>query len=70
MFPIEIAPGPIEIAPGWYQAYWYGERPRPKRRRLGHGLARFAVLAVLLAGSGMALSHFHARTDTTGAHHG
>jgi hypothetical protein len=59
---------PFENAPGWYEAYWYGNRAHPKRMRPAHGLARFAVLIVLLAGSGMALSHFHARPDAFGAH--
>ena len=47
------------VDPGWYERYWLSERPRPKRRSLPRSLARFAVLAGLLAGSGLALSQFH-----------
>jgi hypothetical protein len=61
-------PNEFEVDPGWYDAYWYSDRPRPKRRTFAGSLARFAVLAVLLAGSGVALSYFEARSDASGAH--
>ncbi len=50
------------VDPGWYEEYWYSNRPRPKRRRLSSSFARFAVLVGLLLGSGLALKHFHSGT--------
>jgi hypothetical protein len=63
MFPFEY-----EVDPGWYDAYWFNDRRRLKHRPFAGSLARFAVLAVLLAGSGVALSYFEARNDASGAH--
>jgi hypothetical protein len=57
----------IEFNPGWYEAYWYNDRPRPKRRSFPGSLARFMALVMLLAGSGVALSHFHGRSDAGNA---
>jgi len=51
---------PFGVDPRWYEIYWYTDRPRPNRRSLSGSLARFAVLAVLLTGSGFVLGHFHA----------
>jgi hypothetical protein len=59
---------PIEVHPGWYDAYWYSERQRPRRRSLAERLARFTVLIVLLAGGGVALGHSQAHRDVSGAH--
>jgi hypothetical protein len=50
---------PLVVNPGWYDAYWFSDRPQPERRSLSGSLARFAVLVVLLAGSGLVLEHFH-----------
>ncbi len=46
--------------------YWYSDRLRPKRGSQRGALARFAVLVVLLAGSGVALSYFEARSGAGG----
>jgi hypothetical protein len=59
---------PFDVSPGWYATYWDNDPARPKRRSVGDSLARFAVLAVLLAGSGLALSHFHTQSDPIGTH--
>jgi hypothetical protein len=59
---------PFEINPGWYDTYWYSDRPRPKHRSFPGSVARFAMLVMLLAGSGVALSHLHGRSDASGAH--
>ena len=56
---------PFEVDPGWYENYWLSERPRPRRRSFSGSLARFAVLAGLLAGSGLALSHFQHPSDVS-----
>jgi hypothetical protein len=58
----------FEVGPGGYDSFWCNARPRPKRRLLGAGLARFGVLVVLLAGSGLALSYFQAQGGAFGAH--
>ena len=58
---------PNKVHPGWYDAYWYGERPRPRRRSFAGSLARFGVLIVLLAGGGVALSQLQAHKDASGA---
>jgi hypothetical protein len=57
---------PFEVDPGWYEAYWLTDRPRGKRRSLPGRLAGLAVFAVLLAGSGLVLHHFHAQSDASG----
>jgi hypothetical protein len=54
------------VDPGWYEAYWYGDRLRSERRSLSGNLARLAVLVVLLAGSGLVLDHFHDQQPTSG----
>jgi hypothetical protein len=58
---------PHDVDPGWYDAYWWTDRPRKKRRSLAGSLARFAVLIVLLAGGGMALSYFHVHSAASAA---
>jgi hypothetical protein len=50
---------PFEVDPGWYEKYWYSEQPEPKRRAFPDSLAPLAVLAVLLAGGGVVLTHVH-----------
>jgi hypothetical protein len=57
---------PVQVDPGWYDKYWLSEVPKPKRRPFGRHLARFAVLAALLAGGGVVLSEFHADHDGSG----
>jgi len=54
---------PFKIDHGWFDAYWYSDRPRPRRRSVPNSLARFAVVVVLLAGSGFALSHLQGHRD-------
>jgi hypothetical protein len=57
---------PVEVDPAWYDKYWYSNRPRRQRRYLSGAMARFAVLVVLLAGSGVALSYFEAQSSAVG----
>jgi hypothetical protein len=57
---------PFEVDPKWYENYWYSERPRPKRRTAARSLARLGVLVVLLAGSGVVLSHYHVHGPADG----
>lgn len=47
------------VDPGWYEDYWYSNRPRVKRRSFSRSLTRFAVLVVLLVGGGLVAKHFH-----------
>lgn len=47
---------PFNPDPGWFERYWYANRPEPKRRSFSRSLTRFAVLVALLAGSGFVLS--------------
>ena len=57
---------PFEVDPGWYGNYWYSDRPRPQQRRAFSGnVARFAVLVLLLAGSGVVLSHVHDKANAS-----
>jgi len=39
---------PFEINPGWYDTYWYSERPHRQPNVYSRGFARFAAIAVLL----------------------
>jgi hypothetical protein len=55
---------PFEIDPGWYDRYWYSDRPQPKRRSFSGSAVRFAVLVLLLGGSGLALSNYHVQSGT------
>jgi hypothetical protein len=56
---------PFEVSPGWYDSYWYSDRPRPKRRSFSANFARFAVLIALLTGSGLALSNLQVQRDVS-----
>ena len=47
---------PLKVDPGWYGDHWYSARPRKQRKVLSASLGRFAVLVLLLAGSGAVLS--------------
>lgn len=51
------------VDPGWYEKYWFSEPPQPRRSSLPRKLARFAVVVAVLAGGGVALSHFSANHD-------
>ncbi len=51
------------VDPGWYEDYWYSNRPRPKRRPFSRSIARFALLVGLLVGGSLALKHFHSGTS-------
>jgi hypothetical protein len=57
---------PIDVDPGWYDKYWLSDPPKPKRRPFDRPLARFAVVAALLAGGGVVLSEFHVDHDGSG----
>ena len=57
---------PIDVDPGWYDKYWLSDPPKPKRRPFNRPLARFAVVAALLAGGGVVLSEFHVDHDGSG----
>jgi hypothetical protein len=54
---------PFNPDPGWFERYWYADRPESKRRSLSRSLARFSVLVALLAGSGLVLSSHHFQKD-------
>jgi hypothetical protein len=49
----------IHVDPGWYEAYWFTERPRPRRRTAAIAVTRFAVVAAVLCGSAALVEHFH-----------
>ena len=51
----------IYVDPSWYQAYWFSERPRPRRRSAAFAATRFAVVAALLCGSAALIEHFHGK---------
>ncbi len=57
---------PFAVDPGWYENYWLRDQPRPQPRLLNRRLGRFAVLVVLLTGSGFVLSQYHAHNRMTG----
>jgi hypothetical protein len=57
---------PLKVDPGWYGDHWYSARPRKQRKVLSASLGRFAVLGLLLAGSGVVLSHVNDQSDTSG----
>jgi hypothetical protein len=48
---------PFEVAPEWFDNYWYSDRPLSGLKSFSRSVARLAVLIVLLTSSGMALSH-------------
>ena len=54
-----MVPPPFNVDPEWYENYWFGARPRPKRRTFGRSMMRFTVLVALVAGGGVLLSQFH-----------
>jgi hypothetical protein len=56
---------PFGPDPGWYENYWYGDRPQPRRRPFSASFARFAVLVALLAAGGAMLSKHHAYDDVS-----
>jgi hypothetical protein len=58
---------PHQVDPGWYDAYWWTDRPCPKRRSLTGSLVRFAALVFLLAGGGVVLSYFEAQSAPSSA---
>lgn len=41
---------PHQVDPGWYDAYWWTDRPCPKRRSLTGSLVRFAALVFSAGG--------------------
>ena len=54
-----MLPLPPQLNPNWYEDYWYGERPRRKRRVLRRSWTRFGVLFALLAGGSLLLGQFY-----------
>ena len=57
---------PFKSTPAGMTSTGSANAPKPKRRPFGRHLARFAVLAALLAGGGVVLSEFHADHDGSG----
>jgi hypothetical protein len=49
---------PLEVKESWFKDYWYGNRPRAKRRSLGKRLTGVAICIMLALGSAITLSHF------------
>lgn len=56
---------PFEPDPGWFERYWYADRPEPKHRPFFRNLARYAVLAALLAGGALAVSNHYVQSDVS-----
>jgi hypothetical protein len=56
----------FEAIPGWYESHWHGDPPRSQRSAFTVSLAGFALLVLLLAGSGMVLSHVHGDGNESG----
>jgi hypothetical protein len=50
---------PFLVDKSWFENYWYGDRPRSKRRPLAMGLTRFAVCVVLVLGGAFAAGKLH-----------
>lgn len=46
------------VNPGWYDTYWYSERPNHKRGSFSRRLAYLGVTIVLLAGGSVVLNCF------------
>lgn len=46
---------PLLVNPRWFQDYWYGERPVPRRRSLRGSLARFAICILVVVGGAAVL---------------
>jgi hypothetical protein len=57
---------PLQVDPNWYENHWYGSRSPPRRRKVSRGVARFALLVVLLAGGGAVLGSVHIQHDAPG----
>ena len=51
----------IYVDPGWYQTYWFSERPRPRRQSGAGAATRFALVAALLCGSAALIEHYRGK---------
>ena len=47
----------IRIDPNWYDDYWFGDRPRGRRRSMSEKMALLAAIVMLLAGGGLELDY-------------
>jgi hypothetical protein len=57
---------PFLVDRSWFENFWYGERPRAKRRPFTRRLARFAVCVVLVVGGAVAVGQL--RSGETSGH--
>ena len=57
---------PFKVDLDWYDNYWLSDPPPAKHSAVSRALARLAVLVVLVAGSGVVLSHYHDQPDGSG----
>jgi hypothetical protein len=49
---------PPDVDQAWYDGYWYGAKPRPRRRAFSGSLARFAIIVSLVLAFGTLASRF------------
>ena len=50
---------PFQVDPRWYEKHWLTEAPQPNKRFPTRRAAGLVLALALLAGGGVALSHFH-----------
>jgi hypothetical protein len=56
----------FHVDPGWYEAYWFSEQPRPRRANVSAAVARLVVAVVVLGGGAALLDHFHGKDPWQG----
>lgn len=49
----------FEVNPGWFDAYWYSNRPQPERKSLAGRWARLKAVVVLVASNAEMQNYFH-----------
>ncbi len=47
----------IKVDPNWYDDYWFGDRPRARRRSISQTMGLLAAIALLLVGGGLELDY-------------
>lgn len=57
---------PFLVDKSWFENYWYGDRPRSRRRPFVLGFTRFAICVVLVLGGALAVGQL--RSNGSGAH--
>lgn len=56
----------FRVDPGWYEAYWFGERPPAPRPVVSRTMARLAVMVALVCGGAALVNHFHPKDPWQG----